>query len=112
MTNHDADNVIEFTPRSKGTFKILVKQPEMEEIKSTDENFSINVGVAKADGSAFINSVINHEIDMKGSIGKATLEFSQLSFEVTSKLVDEPLVIYFRSLNFTHDNLGLEAPQC
>ena len=32
MTNHDADNVIEFTPRTKGTFKILVKQPELEEV--------------------------------------------------------------------------------
>ena len=31
VTNHDSDNVIEFTPRSKGTFKILVKQPELEE---------------------------------------------------------------------------------
>jgi hypothetical protein len=76
MTNHDADNVIEFTPRSKGTFKILVKQPELEEVQNTDENFSINIGVAKSDGTSFISAASNHEIDMKGIIGKAPLEFT------------------------------------
>lgn len=51
MTNHDSDNVIEFTPRGRGKFKILVKQPELEEISKTDENFSIEIGVAKSDGT-------------------------------------------------------------
>ena len=52
MTNHDADNVIEFTPRFKGTFKILVKQPELEEAQNTDENFAIEIGVTKSDGGS------------------------------------------------------------
>ena len=76
MTNHDADNVIEFTPRTKGTFKILVKQPELEEVSKTDENFAIEIGVAKSDGSTFIKSVTNHQIDLKGAIGKTNLEYA------------------------------------
>ena len=54
----------------------------------------------------------NYEIDMKGGFGKTGLEFTQLYFEVTSRLVNEPLLIYFRSTNFTHDSLSYEVPQC
>ena len=112
MTNHDADNVIEFTPRSKGTFKILVKQPELEQAQNTDENFAIEIGVTKSDGTSFLKSVSNHQIDLKGQIGMTSLDFTQLSFEVQAKLVDEPLLIFFRGTNFTHDNAGQETPQC
>ena len=112
MTNHDADNVIEFTPRTKGTFKILVKQPELEEVQSTDDSFAIEIGVSKSDGTSFLKSVSNYEIDMRGGFGKTGLEFTQLHFDVSTKLVDEPLLIYFRSTNFTHDSLSFEAPQC
>ena len=112
MTNHDADNVIEFTPRSRGTFKILVKQPELEEVQNTDENFAIEIGVTKSDGTSFLKSVSNHQVDLKGQIGETALDFTQLAFDVPSKLVDEPLLIFFRGTNFTHDSLGQETPQC
>lgn len=48
-TNHDADNVIEFTPREEGTFKILVKQPEMETMVQADEAMQIEIGMARAE---------------------------------------------------------------
>ena len=51
-------------------------------------------------------------VDLKGKIGKTYLEFTELHFDVTHKLLDEPLLIYFRSTNFTHDNSGQETPQC
>ena len=76
MSNHDADNVIEFTPRTKGTFKILVKQPELEEVQNTDDSFAIEVGVSKSDGTSFLKSVSNYEIDVKGTFGKTGLEFT------------------------------------
>jgi hypothetical protein len=45
--NHDEDNVIEFTPRSKGFFKIMLKQPEREEAVASDESMHLEIGIVK-----------------------------------------------------------------
>ena len=47
VANHDADNVIEFTPRTRGLIKIMVKQPEMEMIADSEETMAIELGVVK-----------------------------------------------------------------
>jgi hypothetical protein len=49
--NHDADNVIEFTPRKTGHFKIMLKQPERETAIEADESMHLEIGIVKADGT-------------------------------------------------------------
>lgn len=51
MVNHDEDNIIEWTPRNKGLFKIMVKQPEVEDPIEAEESMTIEIGIVKADGS-------------------------------------------------------------
>ena len=98
--NHDADNVIEFTPRMKGLFKIMLKQPELEIATEADEAMHLEIGVVKADGSGAMTSETNHHMNFYKHGGAGTLiDFTVLEFSVTKELVDEPMHIYFRGLN-------------
>ena len=55
-TNHDSDNVIEFTPRSLGSFKVLVKQPEEFDSIDVDESLDIEIAIAHADKYTFFKT--------------------------------------------------------
>ena len=104
--NHDEDNVIEFTPRSKGLFKILIKQPEREVAVASDESMHLEIGVVKQDGSGSMKTSINHEVDFKKDWNESNhivIDLAVLEFEIDKELVDEPLLIYFRGVNQTHD---------
>ena len=61
--NHDEDNVIEFTPRSKGLFKIMLKQPEKENAIDSDDSMHLEVGIVKQDGTGAMRNTANHYID-------------------------------------------------
>jgi len=43
--NHDADNVIKFTPQAIGQFKIMIQEPEMEVLQINDEGYDIEVAI-------------------------------------------------------------------
>ena len=40
--NHDQDNLIKFTPRSEGTIKILIQQPEIEQLRVNEESYVLS----------------------------------------------------------------------
>lgn len=40
------------------------------------------------------------------------MDFAVLEFQVTDKLVDKPLLLFFRSLNFTHVQESYEPQLC
>lgn len=101
VVNHDTDNVIEWTPRHKGMFKIMLKQPERDLATEAQETMVIEIGASRADGHGDMHSSGNHQIEIQS--GHAELDFSVLEFLVTDKLLNEPLLIYFRSVNRTHD---------
>ena len=101
VVNHDTDNVIEFTPRAKGMFKILLKQPEKETSTDASESMVLEIGVSRADGHGDMHSAGNHLIHAEHV--DIELDFSVLEFQIKEKLVNEPLLVYFRSVNRTHD---------
>ena len=53
----------------------------------------------------------NHLMDFGPHKGAAEIDFSVMEFEINEHLVDEPLLIYFRSVNRTHDYDFEEEPQ-
>ena len=111
--NHDTDNVIEFTPRTKGLFKIMLKQPELEVATAADEAMHIELGIVRADGTGAMTAETNHAMSFSPDGGsKALTDFGVLEFEVTSALVDEPLLVYFRGVNQTHDAGFMEDQLC
>ena len=63
--NHDEDNVIKFTPQIKVLFKTMLKKPEREVVKTTDEAMHLEVGIVKSCGNGSINTETNHLIDFK-----------------------------------------------
>lgn len=83
--NHDADNLIDFTPRKEGIFKILVKQPERETAVEASETMHIEIGVAREKGSKFLKTVNNMKVEF--GFGKIDTDFAMLSFEITKEIV-------------------------
>ena len=78
VVNHDADNVIEFTPRHSGIFKILLKQPEKEIAADAAESMLLEIGVARADGDGKMKSAGNHLVHLEH--GEVELDFSVMEF--------------------------------
>ena len=93
----------------KGLFKIMLKQPERETAIEADESMHIEIGIVKADGTGSMHQKTNHAIDFSGKGQHSIIDFSVLEFEVNKEMVDTPLLIYFRSVNQTHDG-GLMGP--
>lgn len=78
----------------------MLKQPEMELATPADEAMVLEIGIAKADGTGAMNNKGNHFLHFdKGRHSGALVDFAVLEFEVVSELVNEPMLIYFRSLN-------------
>ena len=58
---------------------------------------------------------INHEVNFKKERGEHNhiiIDFAVLELEIDKELVDEPLLIYFRGLNQTHDEDLFEPQLC
>lgn len=58
---------------------------------------------------------INHEVNFKKERGydnHIIIDFAVLELEIEKELVDEPLLIYFRGLNQTHDEDLFEPQLC
>ena len=79
-----------------------------------DESMHFEIGVVRADGSGSMKSESNHIVDYNGKAqgGHTVIDFSVLELEIGAKLVDEPLHIYFRGLNVTHDTYFNEPQLC
>lgn len=98
---------MKFVPRSVGTLKILVQQPEAEEELAGDAEapFDVEVGIYDPATQRFLASGMNrHLILPSGS--QVKLEYATLSFEVSNEHLHKPLYVFFRALNFTDDGSG------
>lgn len=111
VTNHKQDNIIKFVPSSTGTLKVLVQQPEAEELLAGEAEapFDLEIGIYDAEAQKFIASSMNRHLTLPGG-RKAKLEYAALTFEAKSEHLSKPLYIFFRALNFTDDDgAGHEA---
>ena len=104
VVNHDDDNVIEFTPRNTGFFKIMLKQPEREMATAAEETMHLEIGVARADGLGEMHSKTNHKLKVSERHEPVVLDFSVLEFEIDKSLVNQKLLVYFRSVRRTHES--------
>lgn len=111
VVNHDTDNVIKFVPRAPGVVKILLQQPEADEIHGgVDTNFDLEIGLYDPEAQKFLKSDMNRHLEVRNQQFK--LEYSSLSFEITEDLESKPLYIFFRALNFTDNGAGTVKEGC
>lgn len=91
-----------------------MKQPQREFANESDESMHFEIGVVRADGMGTMHTESNHVVDYNGKAhgGHTVIDFSVLEFEVSPKLINEPLHIYFRGVNVTHDFDFMEPQLC
>ena len=81
---------------------------------AADESMVLEIGIVKVDGSGSMKTTSNHAMAFK--LGKTSnhvgMDFAVLEFEIDKELVDEPLLIYFRGVNATHDEDLYEPELC
>ncbi len=112
VTNHDADNVIQFTPKKQGSLKIMIKQPEAYNKVYVEEALDIEIAVAQEYDKKFLKTETNYEIDFKGKLGNQKTDFTELRLEITENMLNNPLLIFFRGMNYTHDDLRASENKC
>jgi len=112
VVNHKQDNIIKFKPRSTGTFKFLVQQPEEEEAINGEPEapFDLEVGVYDPSEQKFLSSGMNRHLSLSGD-RHIKLEYAQVHFEVGTQHLNRPLYVFFRALNFTDDGAGHRASE-
>lgn len=105
VTNHKQDNIIKFIPHSTGVLKVLVQQPEAEELLAGEAEaaFDLELGVYDPEAQKFIASAMNRHLTLPGG-RTAKLEYAALTFEATQDHLSRPLYVFFRALNFTDDD--------
>jgi len=110
VVNHKQDNVIKFLPRTKGHLKILLQQPESDQVfaGAAEAAFDLEIGVYDPAEQRFLKSSMNSHLRL-GSGTPAKLEQASLYFEVEEEHLKKPLYIFFRALNFTDDGTGHRA---
>lgn len=110
VVNHDQDNVMKFKPRSTGVFKVLLQQPESDELFAgpAEAAYDLEIGVYDAEEKKFLASSMNSHLRLPGG-QPAKLEHAALSFQVDEEHVNRPLYVFFRALNFTDDGDGRTA---
>lgn len=66
VTNHKQDNIIKFIPRSTGLLKVLLQQPEAEELLAGDAEapFDLEVGVYDPQEQKFVASAMNRHLTL------------------------------------------------
>lgn len=92
----------------------MLKQPELEAATAADESMHLEIGIVRADGTGHMNAETNHYMNFMQHTGiqGALTDFGVLELEVPKDLVDEPLLIYFRGVNQTHDSGSMEPQLC
>jgi len=105
VVNHQQDNIVKFKPRWTGVFKMLVQQPEAEEVLagSGEATFDLEIGIYNPESKKFLDSGMNRKMTLPGHRA-IKLEYAEISFEVTEDQVGKPLFVFFRALNFTDDS--------
>lgn len=95
---------MKFVPRSTGTLKVLLQQPEAEEALAgtAEAPFDIEIGIYDAEAQRFLASGMNHHLILPSG-SEAKLERAALSFEVRQEHLGRPLYVFFRALNFTDE---------
>ena len=90
----------------------MVKQPERYEGTSTEEALDIEIAVARSGESTFFKTETNHEIDFGGKLSKQKVDFTMLHLDINEDLKDVPLLLFFRGMNYTHDDAKTIGSQC
>jgi hypothetical protein len=72
----------------------------------------IEIAVVNHGENKFLASVSNFEIDYKSKLGIEKTDFSVLRMEITETMLNVPLLIFFRSSNYTHDELKIVSSIC
>lgn len=105
VVNHQQDNIIKFQPRWAGVLKMLVQQPEAEEVMAGagEAAFDLEIGIYDPEAKMFLQSGMNRKMMLPGARA-IKLEYAEVSFEVTEERIGKPLYVFFRALNFTDDN--------
>lgn len=107
VVNHRQDNIMKFVPRSTGTLKVLVQQPEAEEELAGDAEapFDVEVGIYDPKSQRFLASGMNRHLILPAGT-ETKLEYAAVTFEVSQEHLQQPLYVFFRALNFTDDVSG------
>ena len=58
--NHDQDNIMKFTPKTQGVFKIFIQQSELEELSLNEESFDLEIALYELERDKFLVSSLNH----------------------------------------------------
>ena len=64
--SHDHDNQIRFTPPKAGVFKILIQQPEDEDLIVNGESYDLEIGIYDKESKKFVATAINSKIEIEG----------------------------------------------
>ena len=99
--NHDQDNIMRFTPKKQGTIKILLQQPELEEIAVNDESFDLEIALYDLERDKFVASSMNQFFDFENKQIKGKVDYSSLQVPITQELVNKTMYLMFRAVNFT-----------
>jgi hypothetical protein len=110
VMNHKQDNIVKFTPRHTGTFKLLVQQPEVETaLKGEDSSaFDIEIGLYDPENSKFVKSTMNRHIQINQDLS-VKMEHASLNYEFQELDLGRPFYFFFRAVNITHET---EAEGC
>jgi len=105
---------MKFKPRAPGLLRVLVQQPEAEELLAgeAEATFDLEVGVYDPVDQKFVAAAMNRHLELSGG-RPAKLEYAAVTFEVTKDLVEKghPVYVFFRALNFSDDGTGHKAAE-
>lgn len=80
--NHDQDNFIKFTPKKQGTIKILIQQPELEELAVNDEGFDLEIAIYDIENDKYLATSMNHYLNFEQKTISGKLDYAQLEFVI------------------------------
>lgn len=90
----------------------MIKQPESYNKVYVEEALDIEIAVANEGEGAFFKTETNYEIDFRGKLGLQKTDFTAMHLEITEKMINGPLLIFFRGMNYTHDELRASENKC
>jgi hypothetical protein len=90
----------------------MIKQPEAYNKVYVEEALDIEIAVAQEYDKKFLKTETNYEIDFKGKLGNQKTDFTELRLEITENMLNNPLLIFFRGMNYTHDDLRASENKC
>ncbi|CDW81429.1 laminin subunit alpha-like [Stylonychia lemnae] len=101
--NHDKDNVIQLTPKKPGVLKVLIQQPELQELTYSNENFDIEIGLYDPATDKFLASTMNHKLEFRENKNyrNGKLDYSWLHYQFESQHIGKLFYVTFRAVNFS-----------